>query len=180
MKISLKLANGATLEFEGDAADFERVQEFLAEPPDSLTADPPAGSHLTPPDAGGERGGAPNGAPLEPAVVAARLEEVGANNDQERVTVIAQLAIDAGRDGVDYDTLNHLYSELAFKKPAQFPTKTLSNAKSSGLVAMVKPGVWRPTYRGENFAKGHGRGGSAPRRSPSPTGSSTNRGGESD
>ena len=38
MKVSLKLANGATLEFEGDEDEFERVSAFLGDPPDSLTA----------------------------------------------------------------------------------------------------------------------------------------------
>ncbi|TMK76961.1 MAG: hypothetical protein E6G45_11400 [Actinobacteria bacterium] len=50
MKISLKLANGATLEFEGDQEEFDRISGFLAEPPDSLTAEAPTGSaaSLTP------------------------------------------------------------------------------------------------------------------------------------
>jgi hypothetical protein len=92
------------------------------------------------------------------------------------VTVIAQLAVEAGREGVDYDTLNRLYAELGLKKPALFPTKTLSNAKYSKLVT-VKPGIWKPTLKGENFAKGHGRATSGSRRSR-PKGSSTTKGGE--
>lgn len=155
MKISLKLANGATLEFEGDEKEFERVSAFLAEPPDSLTATASRVRDVPPKDAP-ERDVVGGG--LSPAAVDARLLQVGAANDQERMTVMAQMAMDAGREGIDFDTLTRLYTELALKKPAQFPTKTLSNAKYAGLVQPVKPGVWRTTYKGENFAKGHGRG----------------------
>src|SRR5439155_14941634 len=100
---------------------------------------------------------------LEPGAVLARLEQVEARNDQERVTVIAQLAMENGREGIDYGTLGSLYTELGFRMPAQFPAKTFSNAKASGLVTMIKPGIWRPTYRGTNFARGHGRGERPPR-----------------
>src|SRR5688500_2999828 len=113
MKISLKLANGSTLEFEGDKAEFERVSQFLAEPPDSLAAKPTGGSSS--PAASPEV--VPAGGPLDPAVVTARLEQVGADNDQERVTVMAQLALEAGKEAIDYETLTNLYTELALKKP---------------------------------------------------------------
>jgi hypothetical protein len=183
MKISLKLANGATLEFEGDEAEFERINAFLSAPPESLTA-APSGAGATPLQSSPEDVDPPprlSAAALEPAAVAARLEQVGAKNDQERVTVMAQLAVESGKEGVDFATLDHLYTELAFRKPAQFPTKTLSNAKASGLVRLVKPGIWRPTFRGENFARGLGRGDREPRRSPQRPGTSTsNGGGETD
>jgi hypothetical protein len=94
---------------------------------------------------------------LAPAQVLERLVSVGAANDQERVTVMGQLAVEAGKEGIDYPTLEELFQELGLRKPAQFPSKTLSNARASNLMKKVKPGVWRPTYRGENFAKGHGR-----------------------
>ena len=94
---------------------------------------------------------------------------------------MAQLAVDTGKEGIDYPTLNLLYTELGLPKPAQFPTKTLANAKNSGLMRMVKQGVWRPTLRGENFARGLGRGERQPRRSTTrPKGAHTNQGGESD
>ncbi len=169
MKISLKLANGATLEFDGDEAEFERVSAFLADPPESLTSGQV-------PDGGDGSGDGETAdsrdrhgrAPIDPGNVAARLDELGARNDQERVTIMAQLAVDSGKDGIDYESLNSLYTELALKKPANFPTKTLSNAKYSGLMKMVSPGLWRPTYKGENFAKGHGRAGAtAPRKARS-------------
>ena len=121
-----------------------------------------------------------SGSPLNPANVAAQLDAVGARSDQERITVMAQLAVDGGSDGIDYETLNNLYGELGLKKPAQFPTKTLSNAKYAGLMKMVSQGIWRPTYIGENFAKGHGRGGSAAPRKARRKASSNNEGGESD
>jgi hypothetical protein len=175
MKFSLKLANGATLDFEGDSTEFERVSEFLVEPPESLTSGTVEAEQ---PDGQSHHGGG-EGSPLDPGNVSAEIEQLGARNDQERVTVMAQLAVDAGKEGIDFETLNSLYTELALKKPANFPTKTLSNAKYSGLMKMVSPGVWRPTYKGENFAKGHGRGNSAAPRRTRPK-SSANAGGESD
>jgi hypothetical protein len=188
MKISLKLANGALLEFEGDAAEFERVSAFLEQPPDSLTATPPPEAtvirpaHTRPtPNATAPDDLEDSGPYVEPAAAMERLEQVGADNDQERVTVMAQLATEAGHEGVNYETINHLYTELGFRKPAQFPAKTFSNAKASGLVRSVKPGIWKPTYRGENFARGLGRGPERPaRRTGSRQRSSSNQGGESD
>jgi hypothetical protein len=157
MKISLKLANGATLEFEGDQSEFERISEFLSEPPESLTAEGATSSGSDAPLLQG-RDDSPKAGVVEPATVEIRLEQVGAANDQERMTVMAQVAVESGREGIDYDTLSLLYTELALRKPAQFPTKTLSNAKASGLMQPVKAGIWRPTFRGENFARGLGRG----------------------
>jgi hypothetical protein len=184
MKISLKLANGATLEFEGDSAEFERISEFLAEPPESLTAEAPPGvvpKTVRSTSFGGNDQGS-DGDKLDPAFVAAQLEHVGAVNDQERVTVMGQLAVESGRDGVDYATLETLFSELALRKPAQFPAKTLSNARASGLMKKVKQGIWRPTYRGENFAKGLGRTerGQSRRSAARPNNSTRNEGGDSD
>jgi hypothetical protein len=181
MKISLKLANGATLDFEGDPADFDRISAFLADPPESLSAEPPEATTAAIPSRDlPAQAKLPTGS-LDPAAVLERLERVGANNDQERMTVMAQRAVETGKEGVDYPTLRELYTELGFPKPAQFPTKTLANAKNSGLVKLVKQGIWRPTFRGENFASGHGRGERVPRRSaPRPKSSNDNRGGESD
>jgi hypothetical protein len=165
VKFSLKLANGAILDFEGDTEEFERVSQFLAEPPDSLTSEAPLGPDPESlPPATDEP--PPTPATLDPETVLHRLEHVGANNDQERVTVIAQLAVESGKEGIDYDTLNRLWTELGMWKPAQFPAKTFANAKSSGLVTPVKPGLWKPTYKGQNFARGLGRGERSTRRSP--------------
>jgi len=182
MKISLKLANGAELDFEGDGAEFERVSRFLEAPPDSLTAAPPARGPGLGNAPGDPNGGSESDAPLrlEPATVAERLEQVGARTDQERVTVMAQLAMESGAEGLDYASVEVLYTELAFRKPSRF-AKTFSNAKTSGLVKSVKPGVWRPTYRGENYARGLGRGERPGRRSSArPKASPDTGGGESD
>ncbi len=180
MKISLKLANGAALEFEGDQAEFDRVSEFLAEPPDSFTAASSDGSHGQRPVVGTENPPEARVERLTPAAVETRLREVGAATDQERMTVMAQMALDAGEEGIDFKTLTWLYEELGLMKPSQFPSKTLSNAKYAGLVRPVKQGVWRTTYKGENFAKGHGRGNVASRRSTRPTPSPSDEGGAPD
>jgi hypothetical protein len=159
MKINLKLPNGAELEFEGDAAEFERLQGFLAEPPDALNTPTSrtavSGSEEGPVD---DSGGGASGAStaVTPEVVAERIEKVGAKTDIERLTVIAQLAVEAGMPGADYPLAERLYTDLGFRKPARF-TKAVSNAKARNLVRMVSQGVWKPTYIGENYARGHGR-----------------------
>lgn len=180
MKISLKLANGAILDFEGDEKEFERLAGFLADPPDSLAA--AAGATTQPPTVDEGRNDQAAGlVALDPANVAARFQELEPRNDQERVAIIAHLAVESGKEGVDFPTLTSLYRELGLQTPAQFPSKTLSNARSSGLMAMVKPGVWRPTYRGANFARGFGRGERAGRRSGArPTDFNDREGGETD
>lgn len=161
MKISLKLASGATLEFEGDGEEFERISAFLSNPPPALTASAPVSAQAVIPagvqhgDLGGE-GLGEEVPPLDARNVATRLEGVGARSDMERVTVMAQLAVEAGEDGLDYGTVGRLYTELGFRKPPRFP-KTFSNAKTAGLLRSVKYGLWRPTVKGENYALGHGR-----------------------
>lgn len=184
MKISLKLANGAVLEFEGDKSEFERLSKFLESPPESLAAATNAEQSRFETSGQGENESPPPApvSSLEPSAVVARFEQVGARNDQERVTVIAQMAVEGGREGIDYDTLNQLYTELGLRKPAQFPSKTFANAKGSGLVKAVKPGLWRPTYKGENFSRGHGRGERQQARHPGSRskGSTSNSGGDRD
>lgn len=181
MKITVKLPGGGTLEFEGDESEFTRVTAFLENPPESLTAEPPAGTGLIPdvddPDVP-ERPAA-----LTPAAVVERFDQIEPQNDQERVTIIAQLAMESGEEGVTYETLEGLYRELGLPMPAQFPTKTLSNAKGSGLVLPVRRGLWRPTHRGANFARGFGRQerhARRPRAGSRPTGSNNREGGDSD
>src|SRR5688572_30708342 len=100
MKIKIELPNGATLEFEGDQAEFDRVKQFLAEPPDALSA-PPTRSPTKDLEGDSGDGEGENGevATLDPGFVLERLNMVGASTDIERVTVIAQLAVEAGMAG---------------------------------------------------------------------------------
>jgi hypothetical protein len=188
MKINLKLPGGGILEFEGDADEFALVTEFLGEPPPSLTEPAsPAGSSADDStdlargldDAAGGTGMLEGASPLDGRNVLTRLESVGARTDMERVTVLAQLAVEAGEDGIDYPTIDRLFTELGLRKPPRFP-KTFSNAKNAGLVRSVAHGRWRPTVRGENYARGHGRtaqpGGQRRSRQPA----STNRGDDTD
>jgi hypothetical protein len=173
MKIKLKLPNGAELDFDGDSGEFDRVLSFLATPPEVLTA-PAAelsediegnrGDDGGSDDSGGGGGGGADpgdsaragGGALEPAHVNERLMMVGAKSDIERVTVISQLAVEAGMAGADYPTVEQLYTELGFRKPSRF-TKAVANAKSRNLVRTVGQGIWKPTYLGENYARGLGR-----------------------
>jgi hypothetical protein len=163
MKIQVKLPNGAELDFEGDQDEFERVTAFLSDPPEAMNV--PAREQTENPE-GKEGDGEGNGgetASLEPAFVAERLNMVGASTDIDRVTVIAQLAVEAGMAGADYQLAERLYTELGFRKPSRF-TKAVANAKSRNLVRTVGQGIWKPTYLGENYARGLGRATREPQR----------------
>jgi hypothetical protein len=155
MKITLELANGDKIAFEGDEADFERFNKWLAKPPalvEKLGATPAPASRALPGNGGTANKELEAGDALDPRIVAERIKAVGAATDIEKVTVMAQAAVDAGREGLDYATVERLYSDLGFKKPPRF-TKTFSNAKTRNLVKSVSQGVWRPTVPGENFAR---------------------------
>jgi hypothetical protein len=157
MKFKLTLPNGAELDFEGGLDEFEALNKSLGLSPDSLAA---AAAAKTPAEESegseGDDGGEEPTANLEPAYVMERLTMVGANTDIERVTVIAQLAVEAGMAGADYPLAERLYTELGFRKPSRF-TKAVANAKARNLVRTSGQGVWRPTYVGENYARGLGR-----------------------
>jgi hypothetical protein len=125
MKMTIKLANGATLDFEGDEKEFEQVTAFLANPPDSLTAE--ASERKTDGGAGPNGdddeggGGGDQSTLLTPANVAARFEQIEPRNDQERLTIIAQMATEGGKDGVSFEQLEILYRELGLPTPAPAP-----------------------------------------------------------
>lgn len=158
MKIAVELPNGARIEFEGENEEFRLFTAFLTKPPELIEGlGSMAAASNVPSLLGGNAkpDALPAGDPLDPKHVAERLRSVGASTDIERVTVMAQLAVDAGRDGIDYATVERLYSDLGLRKPPRF-TKTFSNAKTKNYVKSVSQGVWRPTVPGENFAKlGH-------------------------
>ena len=157
MKISLELPSGLRITFEGDESEFEQFTGFLADVPgfvESLGL--PVGTRdeqgfddgLEDEDTGGAD-------PLAARSVEARFRKVGATTDIERVTVIAQLAVEAGREGVDYDTTDRLFEELGHPKSPRW-SRTFFNAKERNLVRSVGRGLWRPTIHGENFARlGH-------------------------
>jgi hypothetical protein len=171
IKISLRHPTGLEIEFEGDERSFDRFAQFLAgelsgfmqglEPAntgDSRALLPPG-----PEDEGDSRGdieeveglSLTNGGGINPHAVAQLIERVGAKSDIDRVTVIAHAALEAGLEGIDYGTIEKLYGDMGFPKPARF-AKAFSNAKARGLVKSVKHGVWAPTVQGENYARyGH-------------------------
>jgi hypothetical protein len=189
MKLKLTLPGGVELDFDGDQHEFDRVTAFLADPPAALSAameldEEPEGNGGDDGgngDDGGGGGGQRSADKLEPAYVAERLNMVGASTDIDRVTVIAQLAVEAGMAGADYQVTERLYNELGFRKPSRF-TKAVANAKSRKLVRTVGQGIWKPTYLGENYAKGLGRGTREPahRRSGQRPALSVHAGGEDD
>jgi hypothetical protein len=177
MKFTIKLASGSTLDFEGNAEEFDQVKAFLSDPPTGFVA---SSVEATDPLEEDDRdGGDDELDALDPRNVQLRIDEVGARTDMEKVTVMAQLAVEAGEEGLDYPTVERLYVDLGFRKPARFP-KTFSNAKNAGLVRSVKYGVWRPTVRGENFARGLGRARDSTRRTTGRNGLPSDNGGESD
>jgi hypothetical protein len=177
MKLKLTLPNGAEIDFDGELADFTALKESLGITPELLeiaAKTPPKESE----ESTGDDEGSDDAANLEPGYVMERLTMVGANTDIERVTVIAQLAREAGMAGADYPLLERLYTELGFRKPSRF-TKAVANAKARNLVQTEGQGVWRPTYLGENYARGLGRATREPRRGQRPQ-LSLHAGGEND
>lgn len=158
MKIELQLPSGLRITFEGDEAAFDRFTGFLNEPP-GFVEHLGSGAAIEAADStpeleestdGGSSG--PTDDPLSARALHERLREVGATTDMERVTVIAQAALEAGREAIDYSTVDTLYVELGLPKPARW-AKTFANAKSRNLVRSVGHGLWRPTVVGENFAR---------------------------
>jgi hypothetical protein len=158
MKFKLTLPNGGELDFEGELDEFKALNESLGLKPDSLNVPaktPPKDQEGSEGAGGGDEADA-TPATLDAGYVMERLTMVGANTDIERVTVIAQLAVEAGMAGADYPLTERLYTELGFRKPSRF-TKAVANAKARNLIRTSGQGVWRPTYLGENYSRGLGR-----------------------
>lgn len=161
MKLNLKLPNGLEIDFEGDDAAFEQFNSFLGDLEGRLdtlstAAAPSTGGDRPDPPAEGQTGeGADDEVtgdnPLDSKTMQARFDRVGATNHILRVTVAAQAAVEAGREGIDFPTMDRLYSDLAIPKPTW--KTAFSNAKTRGLVQNVGRGTWKPTLPGENYAR---------------------------
>lgn len=147
MKLEITLPSGLRLAFEGERADLDHTAELLklGEVVGTGLDAPPATPQL---NSGQENGGADA---LEPKALAERLKKVEAKNHIQRVTVIAQAAIDAGMEGLDFNTVERLYKALGVPKPGSWKA-TFSNARTAGLVQNVGRGLWKPTTQGENYA----------------------------
>lgn len=89
---------------------------------------------------------------LDPTKLHARFSEVNATTDIERVTVLAQAAVDAGMDGLDYETVADLYKKLGLRMPGKWRS-TFSNAQNRGYIYSVGRGKWKPTPAGYNLAR---------------------------
>lgn len=164
MKITIELPGPVSLTFEGDGEEFERFTGFVSELPELIgEIGPVAPTEL---GAGGEGAARDEtGSPLEPAVLQARFARVGASNDIERVTVIAQAAVEAGREGAVFEMADTTYTALALSKPARWKV-TFGNARSKGYLQNVGRGIYKPTVPGENFA--NGLGGAPPKKRSAP------------
>lgn len=148
MKLEITLPSGLRLAFEGERADLDHTAELLKlgtvvgtgleAPPVSPML--PAGSN------GGSDGDA-----LAPNPLAERLKKVEAKNHIQRVTVMAQAAIDDGKEGLDFGTAEKLYKAIGIPRPGSWKA-TFSNARTAGLVQNVGRGLWKPTTQGENYA----------------------------
>lgn len=166
MKIVLRHPSGLHIEFEGEASEFDRFEGFLtgdlsgfmhgledrpllgSENGAGEDEDASAGEDERLPDR------KPQSGEIDARALHERMESVGATTDIDRVTVIAQAALDAGLEGVHAELGDRVYTELGIPKPSRW-AKAFSNAKSRGLLRNVKHGVWRTTVNGENYAR-HG------------------------
>jgi hypothetical protein len=165
IKIALRHPSGLEIEFEGDDQSFDRFTKFLTgdiqgfigglEPLNLERDDERNDDETHTLDEPGDNGPAlASNGEIDPRALNERIQALGAKTDIERVTVMAQAAIDAGLDGLDSRTADKLYDELGIPKPSRW-AKAFSNAKAKGLMRSAKYGVWRPTIAGENYAK-HG------------------------
>lgn len=167
MKIEIRHPNGAERRFEGTEDELAKavevipdfVEGFRVPPPDSTGRElPPRRQEESP--AKRDDGGSPeegettplNPASLDPAHLHARFTEVNATTDIERVTVLAQAAVDAGMEGLDYETVSDLYRKLGLRMPGKWRS-TFSNAQNRGYIYSVGRGKWVTTPAGYNLAK---------------------------
>jgi hypothetical protein len=155
-QFTIKWPNGAEVTYEGDVS-FETVRELLDRDPPRIATTPasatPRIQRQSPTSGGGEE---PENIPEAPRVdfayLDAQLQEVGARTDVERITVLAQVAIDAGAPGLDIATAENWYRELALRMPGVWRS-TFANAQARGYLRREGRGLWRPTSAGENFAR---------------------------
>jgi hypothetical protein len=154
MKLEIRHPSGFEVTFEGDEQDFDRLRGFLDELPQI------AGEAASTTDSKGNSGtGDDKQEPrtIDVHALDAQLQEVGAKSDIERVTVMAQKAVEAKSEGIEYATAEQLFDDLGLPKPQKIRA-TFQNAKSRGFVKRVGRGTWQPTVAGENFAKYGGKG----------------------
>lgn len=144
MKLEISLPSGLRFVFEGERSDLDHTAELL-----KLVEVVGAGLDAAPavpqPDPGG------GGDSLDPSALAQRLERVGAKNHIQRVTVMAQAALEADMEGLDFATAERLYKAIGVPKPSSWKA-TFSNARTAGQVQNVGRGLWKPTTQGENYA----------------------------
>ena len=177
MKLSIKRPTGIEIEFEGDESDFGRLTSFLEQLPayvEDLGHAPEPEPEGDDDEAGGP--GSDHGPlSLDAAHIHERIKKVQASDHIKRLTVMAQAAVDAGMEGIDFPTADRLYAEIGIPKPGNWKS-AFGNARTKGFLRSVSRGRWRPTTRGENFAK-YGTDQSRPKRSRD---NGSTEGGESD
>jgi hypothetical protein len=148
MKLEITLPSGLRLAFEGERSDLDHTAGLLnlADVVTTGRNAPPAPPELNP---GGD--GSASAKTLDPNALSKRLDQVNAKNHIQRVTVMAQAAIEAGMEGLDFATVESLYKSIGIPKPGSWKA-TFSNARTAGQVQNVGRGLWKPTIQGENYA----------------------------
>jgi hypothetical protein len=181
IKLNLKHPSGFEFSYEGPE---EGLQAALAVVSEELKTTlqvaanpvpkPVVAAHAATGDDDAAQADSAEDTPLDARAIAERFEAVGARTDIERLTVVAQAAIEAGHDGLDYGTLDRVFLEMGLKRPPKW-RPTFSNARTRGYVQNIGRGLWKPTVIGQNFAL---LGERAPARKPRAT--RTNNGGDDD
>lgn len=151
-QFTIKWPNGAELTYEGDVS-FDELVDLLDQQTPPLLAMSGQSAPLSrrqADDLNGDEGAKPSR--VDFAYIDSRFQEVGARTDVERVTVMAQVAVEAGSPGLDIKTAENWYRELGLRMPGLWRS-TFANAQTRGYIKNVSRGVWAPTAAGENFAR---------------------------
>lgn len=162
IKLSIKHVSGVEIAYEGPEEGLERVLSLLSG--EFIGALQELGTGIAKPDAAPPSTASPSpvadssakdedvpATALDARAIAEQFEKVGAKTDIERLAVIAQAAVEAGHDGLGYETVDRVFLEMGLKRPPKW-RPTFSNARTRGYLRNVGRGLWLPTVIGQNFA----------------------------
>lgn len=148
MEVELRSSSGAGIRLVGTDDEIRYLIDLVKdEGPGLLTVVGENATDVRPSPSGEDDAPRTGGDPRELSV---RLERIDASSDIERMTVMAQHAVENGLEGLTTEVAQRWYTELGLPKPGVW-SSTFGNAKQRGYLHHTAAG-WRPTTAGENLA----------------------------